>query len=65
MEEPVALDDKPEGFDARYAKLKAEADEKFGVKEYMTVEEYFGKLRYIVNAYYDGIQNQGEGRNHH
>lgn len=65
VEEPVALDDKPEEFDACYAKLKAEADEKFGVKELMTVDEYFGKLWYIVNAYYDGIQNQGEGRNHH
>ena len=62
---PESLDDKPEGFDACYAKLKAEADEKFGVKDRMTVEEYFGKLRYIVNAYYDGIQNQGEGLNHH
>ena len=60
-----SLDDKPEGFDACYAKLKAEADEKFGVKELMTVDEYFGKLWYIVNAYYDGIQNQGEGRNNH
>ena len=60
-----SLEEKPEGFDACYAKLKAEADEKFGVKELITVDEYFGKLRYMVNAYYDGIQNQSEGRNHH
>ena len=31
-----SLGDKPEGFDAYYAKLKAEADEKFGNKELMT-----------------------------
>ena len=54
----ISLGDKPEGFDACYAKLKAEADEKFGNKELMTVEEYFGKLRYMVNAYYDDIQGQ-------
>jgi len=53
-----SLGDKPEGFDACYARLKAEADEKFGNKELMTVEEYFGKLRYMVNAYYDDIQGQ-------
>ena len=43
---PDSLDDKPDGFDAYYARLKAEADAKFGVKDCMTVEEYFGKLRY-------------------
>lgn len=48
-----SLDDKPEGFDACYAKLKAEADEKFGVKELMTVDEYFGKLWYIVKGLYE------------
>ncbi len=53
-----SLGDKPEGFDTCYAKLKAEADEKFGNKELMTVEEYFGKLRYMVNAYYDDVQGQ-------
>ena len=53
-----SLGDKPEGFDACYAQLKAEADEKFGNKELMIVEEYFGKLRYMVNAYYDDIQGQ-------
>ena len=46
-----SLGDKPEGFDACYAKLKAEADEKFGNKELMTVEEYFGKLWYIVEGF--------------
>ena len=50
-----SLDDKPEGFDACYAKLKAEADEKFGVKELMTVDEYFGKLWYIVKGLYENI----------
>lgn len=49
----VSLDDKPEGFDACYAKLKAEADEKFGNKELMTVDEYFGKLWYIVKGLYE------------
>ncbi len=53
-----SLGDKSEGFDTCYAKLKAEADEKFGNKELMTVEEYFGKLRYMVNAYYDDVQGQ-------
>ena len=53
---PDSFDEKPEGFDACYARLKAEADEKFGKKELMTVDEYFGKLRYMVNAYYDDIQ---------
>ena len=55
---PDSLDEKPEGFDACYARLKAEADEMFGTKELMTVDEYFGKLRYMVNAYYDDIQGQ-------
>ena len=50
-----SLGDKPEGFDAHYAKLKAEADEKFGNKELMTVEEYFGKLWYIVEGLYENI----------
>ena len=50
-----SLGEKPEGFDACYAKLKAEADEKFGNKELMTVEEYFGKLWYIVEGLYENI----------
>ena len=50
-----SLDDKPEGFDACYARLKAEADEKFGNKELMTVDEYFGKLWYIVKGLYENI----------
>jgi len=53
-----SLFDKPEEFDACYAKLKAEADAIFGVKKRMTVDEYFGKLRYMVNAYYDNVQDQ-------
>ena len=52
---PESSDDKPEGFDACYAKLKAEADEKFGNKELMTVDEYFGKLWYIVKGLYENI----------
>lgn len=44
-----------ESFDSRYDKLKAEADEKFGQKERMSVEEYFGKLRYMVNAHYENM----------
>ena len=48
-------DDKPEGFDACYARLKAEADEKFSNKELMTVDEYFGKLWYIVKGLYENI----------
>ena len=50
-----SLGEKPEGFDACYARLKAEADEKFGNKELMTVEEYFGKLWYIVEGLYENI----------
>jgi hypothetical protein len=45
----------PEGFEASYARLKAEADEKFGKKKRMTVDEYFGKLWYIVNGLYENI----------
>lgn len=44
--------------DALYAKLKAEADEIFGVKKRYTPEEYFEKLKYMVNGYYDNIQGQ-------
>ena len=52
---PDSFDEKPEGFDACYARLKAEADEKFGKKELMTVDEYFGKLWYIVEGLYENI----------
>ena len=52
---PESSDEKPEGFDACYARLKAEADEKFGKKEFMTVDEYFGKLWYIVEGLYENI----------
>lgn len=40
-----------------YAKLKSEADQIYGTNEYMTVEEYFGKLRYMVNKYYENVQS--------
>ena len=57
-----SLDDKPEGFDACYARLKAEADAKFGVKDRMTVEEYFGKLRYMVERLYETASTAFEER---
>ena len=57
-----SLDDKPEGFDACYARLKAEADEKFGNKELMTVDEYFGKLWYIVERLYETASTSSEER---
>ena len=57
-----SLDDKPEELDACYARLKAEADEKFGVKEYMTVEEYFGKLWYIAERLYETDSTSSEER---
>lgn len=55
MEAPLSEDAKPDGFDACYAKLKAEADARFGVKERMTVDEYFGKLWHIVEGLYENI----------
>lgn len=50
-------DEIPEELKARFARWKAEADKIYGKKKRMTVDEYFGKLRYIVNAYYDDIQD--------
>lgn len=50
-----SLYEKPEKFDACYTKLKAEADEKFGKDKRMTVDEYFGKLWYIVEGLYENI----------
>lgn len=47
-----------ERIDAAYNKLKAEADSLYGVKESYTPEEFFGKLRYVVNGYYDEIQSK-------
>ena len=58
----LSLDDMPEGFDACYARLKAEADEKFGNKELMTVDEYFGKLWYIVEGLYETASTSSEER---
>lgn len=51
------MDENPKECDALYNQLKAEADALFGVKKRMTVDEYFGKLRYMVNAYYDNVQD--------
>ena len=39
-------------FDACFKKLKSEADERFGQKDRMTVDEYFDKLGYIVDGLY-------------
>ncbi len=50
-------EEKPIWFDENFERLKAEADVKFGDKEYMSIEEYFGKLRYIVDGLYE-IQSQ-------
>ena len=55
IEEDPLSEEKPDGFDACYAKLKAEADARFGVKERMTVDEYFGKLWHIVEGLYKNI----------
>lgn len=44
--------------DTMYDKLKTEADAIYGVKDYYTPEEYFGKLMYIVNGYYDNLPNK-------
>lgn len=52
-----SMDENPKKCDALYDQLKAEADALFGVKKRMTVDEYFGKLRYMVNAYYDNVQD--------
>ena len=41
-----------------YVKYKAEADAIYGKKKRMTVEEYFGKLRYMINRYYESVQSQ-------
>ena len=49
----VSLDEN----DTCYTQLKADADAIYGVKKRMTVDEYFGKLRYMVNAYYDNVQD--------
>ena len=51
------MDENSKECDALYDQLKAEADALFGVKKRMTVDEYFGKLRYMVNAYYDNVQD--------
>lgn len=41
-----------------YVKYKAEADAIYGKKKLMTVEEYFGKLGYIVDRYYEDLQSK-------
>ena len=47
----------PKQIEDRFNELKSEADTIYGVKKRMTVDEYFGKLRYMVNAFYDNVQN--------
>ena len=39
-----------------FERLLFEAEQIYGDKELMSVDEYFGKLRYIVNACYDNIR---------
>ena len=51
-------DDVPEWFEAKFVKLKAEADEKYGAKEQMSVDEYFGKLTHIVDGIYENLPSQ-------
>ena len=51
------IKEKPAWFDENFERLKAEADAKFGEKELMSVDEYFGKLRYIVDGLYE-VQSQ-------
>ena len=48
----IASFDNNDAIDTMYDKLKVEADKIYGVKEYYTPEEYFGKLRYMVNGFY-------------
>ena len=38
-----------------YEKLKTEADEKYGKKDLLSVDEYFGKLWYIVEGLYEHL----------
>jgi len=40
-----------------FERLLSEADRKYGKKKLMTPEEYFGKLKHIVNAYYDSTSH--------
>ena len=49
-------DGKSEWLNDNYERLLSEADQKYGRKKWMTPEEYFGKLKHIVNAYYDSVQ---------
>ena len=46
---------KTDRFNELYTKLKEEADEKYGVKELMTTDEFFGKVRHIVNGLYEQL----------
>lgn len=51
----LSMDEISELSNSYYDKLKTEADEKFGKKEYMTVDEYFEKLWYIVEGLYEHV----------
>ena len=42
-------------FDEDFAKLKAEADAKYGTGKRMSVDEYFDKLWYIVEGLYENV----------
>lgn len=51
-------DKKSDWFNNNFERLMLEANQKYGKRKRMTPEEYFGKLKYIVNAYYDSVQSQ-------
>ena len=50
-------DKKSDWLNDNYERLLSEADRKYGKKKLMTPEEYFGKLKHIVNAYYDSTSH--------
>lgn len=52
---PEPLNHVMEKYKPHYDKLKKEADEKYGKKELMTVDEYFDKLWYIVEGFYEHL----------
>ena len=47
--------EKPVWFDTQYAKLKSKADKIYGTGERMSVDDYFGKLWYIVEGLYEHL----------
>ena len=51
----VAASQNRRQFDEEFAKLKAEADAKYGTGKRMSVDEYFDKLWYIVEGLYENV----------